>query len=300
MIVIDTHTITSLEKEIKLYDYLPIVFKNFPSRKSIKKAIERGEVLVNGKKSRTGYWVKPGDEIKLIESHVNPPKEYKLDLEIVYEDEFMAIINKPPGIPVSGNQFRTIQNSLIGNIKSSKESDALKWPKPVHRLDGPTRGLLIIAKTGIALVKLGQQFEKKEIHKKYCSVCIGKTLENGLINFEIDGLKSETEFERIQVVNSIKNEFLSLLELKPRTGRTHQIRKHLSQLGHPIMGDKLYGKNGEFLKGKGLFLAAIGLKFNHPITDEELNIFIDIPAKFKSLLKREEEMWRRKFTNESI
>ena len=291
--VLKTHIVPEDVEAIRLYDYSQQIFTTIPSRKGVKKAISRGEIIVDGEKTSTGWWIKPGQKIELLESEINPPKAYDFDLEIIYEDEYMSIINKPSGIPVSGNQYRTIQNALIGNISDSKEEDALRWAKPVHRLDSPTSGLLIIAKTANALVKLGQQFEKKEIEKTYVTIVIGKIPKSGSIDFEIEHLKSLTEYELLQTAPSLKNEFLSLVELSPKTGRTHQIRIHLSKLGFPILGDKIYGKEGEVLKGKGLFLSAVGLKLSHPISGKPMNVKIETPYKFKALLEREERRWKK-------
>lgn len=293
MPVLKTHIVPEGVEDIRLYDYVQQIFTTIPSRKGIKKAIAREEIIVDGEKTTTGLWVKSGQKIELLESKINPPKEYHLKLEIVYEDEYLAIINKPAGIPVSGNQYRTIQNALIGNVKLSKEKDALRWPKPVHRLDSPTSGLLLVAKTASALVNLGQQFEKKEIHKKYFAIVIGKIPQSGTIDFEIENLKSLTEYTLIQAVPSLRNDFLSLVELTPKTGRTHQLRIHLAQLGFPILGDKIYGKEGEILKGKGLFLSAVGLELDHPINGKLVEVNTAIPYKFKALLEREEARWKK-------
>ena len=293
MPIINTHIVPAAVAEIRLYDYALGIFPTIVSRKGVKKAIKRGEVLVNGEISRTGYWVKPNDKIELLESSVNPPKGYDLKLEVIFEDDYMAVINKPPGISVSGNQYRTIQNALIANIARSNKEDALRWAKPVHRLDNPTSGLLIVAKTAKALVRLGQQFENKEIHKTYVAITNGKLTDNGTINFDIDGLSSQTDYELISVVPSLKNEFVSLVKLFPKTGRTHQIRKHLSQLGFPIVGDKLYADGSKVLNGKGLFLCALELNLRHPVLDSELSIKCSIPTKFKALLERENRRWKK-------
>tara|TARA_B110000459_G_C16615769_1_gene498755 strand:+ start:1767 stop:2681 length:915 start_codon:yes stop_codon:yes gene_type:complete len=290
--VLKTHIVPVDFEEIRLYDYVQQIFPTIPSRKGVKKAISRQEILVDGKKTSTGHWVKKGQKIELLESNANPPKKYNLDLVIVFEDEFMAVINKPAGIPVSGNQFRTIQNAIIGNVSLSKEEDALRWPKPVHRLDGPTSGLLIIAKTAKALVKLGQQFEQKKIQKKYAAIVIGESPERGVIDSDVEGLKSLSEYKTLKTVKSLRNKHLSLVELFPKTGRTHQLRIHLSSIGIPILGDKIYGNEGEILKGKGLFLCALGLELYHPITEEPLSIKIDIPHKFNSLFEREVKRWK--------
>lgn len=293
MPVLNTHIVPKGVEEIRLYDYVQQIFPTIPSRKGVKKAISREEILVNGNKTSTGHWVKAGQRIELLESSANPPKEYNLDLDIVFEDEFMAVINKPSGIPVSGNQFRTIQNAIMGNIKISKEEDALKWPKPVHRLDGPTSGLLIIAKTAKVLVKLGQQFEQKTIQKKYAAIVMGETPQSGVVDSDVDGLKSLSEYKTLKTINSLRSKNLSLVELYPKTGRTHQLRIHLSSIGFPILGDKLYGDEGNVLEGKGLFLCALELNLKHPITEELLNIKIDIPNKFNGLLEREEKRWNK-------
>jgi len=276
-----------------LYDYVPQIFPIIPSRSAVKKAITRGKILVNGEQAQTGTWVKPGQKIDLLDLQPKPPKPFNTDLEIVFEDEHLAIINKPGGIPVSGNQFKTIQNALIDTIKPSTESDALDWAKPVHRLDSATSGLLIVAKTARSVMRLGQMFENKEIDKKYCAVVMGKIPEEGVIDFDIEGLKSETEFRRVEVVPSLRNEYLSLVDLYPKTGRTHQIRIHLSKLGHPIMGDPLYGEEGKIFKGKGLFLSAIGLRFEHPITGENVQLQIAEPNKYAILMEREKRRWEK-------
>jgi len=291
--VLKIHIVPEDVEEIRLYDYVQQIFPTIPSRKGVKKAISRKEILVDGQKSSTGHWVKYGQKIELLESSANPPKEYILKLDIVFEDEFMAVINKPSGIPVSGNQFRTIQNALIGNISLSKEEDALRWPKPVHRLDSQTSGLLIIAKTFKALVKLGQQFEQKIIEKKYAAIVMGKIPESGIVNTAIEGLESISEYKTLQTVKSLRSKYLSLVELSPKTGRTHQLRIHMSSIGFPILGDKIYGEEGNVLIGKGLFLFALSLNLKHPITGELLSIKIDIPHKFLSILEREAKRWRK-------
>ena len=293
MNVVESHTVPESIGKERITDYALTVIKTIPSKKGIKKAIKRNELKVNGLPVTTGYFVKPNDKIELLESLVNPPKPFDLKLEVVYEDDYLAVINKPAGISVSGNQYRTIQNALIDNVVLSTKEDALNWVKPVHRLDNQTSGLLLVAKTATALMKLGQQFENKEIQKTYVAIVIGKTPENGIINYPIDGLSAETAYELIKSVPSLQNEFVSLLNLYPKTGRTHQIRKHLSELGFTIVGDKLYSEEDSLLKGKGLFLCALELQFAHPITNENLTVKIELPHKFNSLLERENRRWEK-------
>jgi 23S rRNA pseudouridine1911/1915/1917 synthase len=211
-------------------------------------------------------------------------------LDIIFEDEHLAVIFKPAGISVSGNLFKTIQNALLYNIKISKEPDALDWPLPVHRLDNQTSGLLLIAKTKLARVKLGQAFESKTILKKYQAVIIGKTNNSGEINTDVDDKSSQSHYKLIDSVPSLKNEFLSLIELEPKTGRTHQLRIHCASINHPILGDKLYGDEGMILKNKGLFLCATTISFNHPYSLQDLTFSTPTPHKF---LKRMDNEKRR-------
>ena len=178
------------------------------------------------------------------------------------------------------------------NIKLSTEEDALKWAKPVHRLDNQTSGLLIASKTKLAHINLGKQFEQKKIRKKYVAIVIGKLNGNGFILDEIDGKTAKTEYNVLKTVESLKNEYLSLVELYPHTGRTHQLRIHLSNLGFPILGDKLYGKQDLILKHKGLFLSSIELWLKHPVKGSDLHVKMDIPHKFSSRLNGEERRWQ--------
>lgn len=291
--ILEQHIVTSEITKQRFSDYACNKFSLLPSRKSVKKAILRGELLLNGNKSSTGEWIKKGDLLELIDLELKAPKEYNLSLSIEYEDEFMAIINKPSGISVSGNQFRTIENSLPHNLSSSKEPDAMKWPKPVHRLDNPTSGLLLIAKTKKARITLGQLFENKQIQKTYHAIVMGQTPEKGKIDFFIEDKPAITYFEKITEVHSLKNQFLTLLKLSPLTGRTHQIRIHCSQSGFPILGDKLYGEEGNILKGKGLFLVASRLQFPHPITMAPMDLSLEIPYNFSKRLQNEELRWTK-------
>lgn len=291
MQIINQTVVTTLKEKTRLYDYLINRFEQLPSRKSVKKAIDKGLVMVNGEVKNTGFWLSENDLITLHENINSKPKPYHLALDIVYDDDYLTVINKPAGISVSGNQYRTIQNAIIDQLPFSSQSDALNWPKPVHRLDNQTSGLLIIAKTAKAIVALGNMFKENKIHKTYHAIVCGQLKGGGVINSPIDDLASETSYETLKIVSSLKNKFVSLVKVSPKTGRTHQIRKHLQSIGHPIMGDKLYGEAKNVLKGKGLFLTSTGVSFSHPIKKNEITIEIDIPYKFSSLLKREQRRW---------
>ncbi len=223
----------------------------------------------------------------MVDLNPTPPKVYPLKIPVVFEDDYLAIINKPAGISVSGNQYKTVVNTLAHNLKGSNQKDALNWPLPVHRLDNPTSGLLIIAKTLTARIRLGELFEQKKIQKRYHAIVIGKTPLVGDIHDKIGGKFAHSSFQTLQTVPSLKNTYLSLLELKPHTGRTHQLRIHCSNMNTPILGDKIYGIKGLILKHKGLFLSAVAVNFQHPITHMDLDISIPTPQKFLTRLENE-------------
>lgn len=294
MTVINQHSVGKLNKDIRIYDYLTDVFEQLPSRKSIKKALKKGLVSVNGKHVGSAYWIQENDEIFLHEDVSKSPKAYELDLEVVFEDDYLAVINKPAGLIVSGNQFRTVQNAIVKQLKPSSQIDALNWPKPVHRLDKATSGLLIIAKTGKAIMRLSDAFKNGEVQKSYEALVVGSSLEQGVINVKLEGQEAETSYKKLSEVPSLKNEFISFLRLEPKTGRTHQIRKHLQSIGHSIVGDQLYPpKDGHVFTHKGLFLASVEVSLKHPILGDELEVKINTPQKFLSYLKREERRFKK-------
>lgn len=232
-----------------------------------------------------------GQTIDLLETPQSQPKIFELPLEILFEDHYMAAVHKPAGFSVSGNAYKTIYNALPFNLKKSTEPDALPWPTPVHRLDNQTTGILLIAKTKTAQIALGNQFENHTIQKKYCAIVIGEMLTNGKIKTPIDDKTAETDFEVVSSVNSLRFAHLSLLNVFPKTGRTHQIRIHLASIDHPIFGDKLYLEEKMLHRGKGIFLCAQEITYRHPKTSEEINLKIEIPHKFESLLLREQRRW---------
>ena len=284
--------VKKLNNPTRLVDYALLIFKKeIPSRNGIKKAIIRGEIRINKTQSHTGTFIKEGDLISLYYPKTKSFREFYLQYDILFEDDYLAVINKPAGYPVSGNQFKTIANTLPHILYPSKNHDALSIPHPVHRLDSLTSGLLIIAKTRKAQISMGKQFEQKEVTKKYQAIVMGKMEKKGRINFPIDGKPAETIWECLKETPSLRSEYLSWLKLEIKTGRTHQIRIHLSQIGNPILGDKIYGKSGEIFKGKGLFLCANYLHFIHPVTKEILEFSIDPPTKFLIHWNREIDRW---------
>jgi len=291
--VIESHVVPEGVGKIRLQDYAPSIFSSISSHQGMKKAIKKKMVLVDGVSASTGLWVKPGQRIKLCDLELPPVKVYEIKLEVIYEDEHIAVINKPAGISVSGNLFRTIQNALPFNLKSSSCKDALPVFRPVHRLDNPTCGLLLIAKTSQAIGELGVQFENRTIRKRYTAVVIGNLPDKGNVDMPVDGKDAISSFRVIRRNNSIRNQILSMVHLFPKTGRTHQLRIHMAGMGTPILGDKLYGSEGEILRKKGLFLCATGLQFYHPFTNEKMDLSIDPPYKFGRFMEMEETRWEK-------
>ena len=295
MIILEKHFVPEGEYHIRLQEYAGTVFEKLQSRSAVKKCIAKKCILINGEIAETSNWIKSGQLIELIAPNTSPKKIFQLELEILFEDEYFAAVNKPAGFPTNGNYYKTIENALPFNLKTTSAKDALNFPKPVHRLDNPTSGILLVAKTKSAQINLHNQFETKEIQKEYHAVVVGKLPDNGIINTNIDQQKASTEFKKIRQIQALQNEYLTLVQLFPKTGRTHQLRIHLSSLGFPIVGDKLYAPKNVMMH-KGLFLAATKIEIIHPSTEKKLTISSAIPKKFDSYLTREE----KRFTKHSM
>lgn len=287
MKVKEVHTAVDQEETVRLSDYIVGIFESVHSKKGMKKMIQQGLIRVNGKRGFTGTHINGGELIELMES----TKERKrpiisLGLEVLFEDEHLAVVMKPPGIVVNGNKKRTLENALPNALSLSNEPDRIDRPHPVHRLDFPTSGALIIGKTRSCIEALNKMFENRKIEKTYYAICQGKMEKTGQIENKIKGKTAKTDFEVLSTVESEKFDFLNLVSLKPETGRRHQLRIHMSELGHPILGDAVYGIKGKILKGKGLYLHAKVLKFDHPKTGKTLVINTELPEKFKKIFDK--------------
>ncbi len=278
---IETYTVPPLEKQERLSDHLPGKFESIQSKKGMKKAIEKRLVKLNGETGHTADYVQGGEIVELYQSK---PKEHKtkidLDLEVLYEDEFLAVVNKPAGIVVSGNKKWKLENALNSNLSLSKEKDALTRAEPIHRLDLPTSGALLCGKTHKVVMALNKLFEEKKIDKTYHAVTIGNMDTEGNIENILKGKLATTDYKVIASIESEKFEFLNLVALHPKTGRRHQLRIHMLELKNPILGDAKYGIAGKVLKGKGLYLHATSLEFVHPVTKENLKVESNLPKKF--------------------
>ena len=295
MKVLKSHTVNNVDHKIRVIDYVLVIFKDFIlTRSMIKKAFKKGLIEIDGQKAKGSEWVETGHEISLLQNDEAIPEPFEMKLEIVFEDEHLAVIIKPAGIVVSGNMYRTIVNAVQYNISKSILSDALPWPRPIHRLDMQTSGLLIIAKTQLASIELGKQLENKTLKKRYRAIVIGEVQERITFDSDIDNQHANSELIKVKTINSIKSKYLSLVDLFPHTGRTHQLRIHTYRNVTPILGDKLYGDVKNTKLHKGLFLAAVEIAFTHPSTKELVNLKINQPKKFDSIIEREERMWKKK------
>jgi len=285
---IESHIVPPLQTSVRISDLPSGTFSTIPSRKGIKKAIKKGLVKVNGEIATTANLLKGGETIDLfrIETPTNRPI-IDLNLPVIFEDEYLAIVTKPAGIVVSGNRKWTLEHALSSNLKRSSEKDALVFPEPIHRLDQPTTGALLIGKTASATVALNRLFAERKVDKKYMAVTIGNMLPSGEIKTAIDGKESKTFFELQHSIVSERFSLLNLVQLTPKTGRKHQLRKHLAQIGNPILGDREYGTENLILKGKGLYLHACSLEFVHPITEEHIAVKTSLPEKFLTLFPSE-------------
>ena len=158
-------------------------------------------IKVNGTIVTTAMFLHENDIIEVYAEEVPVKKIFKLDIPVIFEDDHIAVINKPAGFPTNGNYFKTIENALPHNLQPSTALDALVFPKPVHRLDNPTSGILIIAKTKSAARDLYLQFEQQTIVKTYQAIVIGSTVTTGEINSAVAGKEAFTQYKTLQTLN---------------------------------------------------------------------------------------------------
>ena len=258
------------------------------SRTSIQKLIKEKLVFVNGKNIKPNVILEIGDEITV---SIPDKKEITLvaediALNIVYEDDYIIIINKPRNMvvhPAAGNEEHTLVNALLNHCKLSMINS--ERPGIVHRLDKDTTGLIICAKDDETHLKLVEMFANREVKKKYLAICNGSfSKENGLIDKPIGrdekdrkkmSVKSKSGKEALTEYNVLTSNLkYSLVDVTLHTGRTHQIRVHFSSLNHPIVGDETYGNKNEKIKATGQMLHSYYLEFSHPITDENLSFTV--------------------------
>ncbi|CAL65084.1 RluA family pseudouridine synthase [Christiangramia forsetii] len=283
MKILESHIVPAISEKIRLQEYAVSIFTSIQTRSSLKKAIKKRLVLINGEKAQTSDWIKPGQKIDLLKPFAETKKVFKLNFEVLFEDEHIAVVHKPPGFPTSGNYFKTIENALPHNLSSSSEIDTLPYPLPAHRLDNPTSGILLCAKTNSSLIKLQEAFAQKQIQKTYYAIVSGEIKEKIEIDSPIDQKISKTILIPIEFYQ-IENKNYTLVELNPLTGRTHQLRIHLSENNTPIIGDNLYGKEEtNLLKNKSIYLFAGKISFDHPLSKKLMTFQLQLPKKFRNL-----------------
>jgi 23S rRNA pseudouridine1911/1915/1917 synthase len=297
------------------------------SRNKIQEAAKAGNILVNENPVKSNYKVKPSDVIKMVVP--DEPKVLELipqdiPIDVVYEDDNLIIVNKQAGLvvhPGYGNYKGTLINALIfhfGKLPSSTELN--HRPGLVHRIDKNTSGLLIIAKTEVAMTKLAKQFFDRTVSRKYYALVWGDLKEDqGIIktnlarNIKNRKIMDTYDFEGDIGKHAITNYkvlkrlgYVTLIECKLETGRTHQIRIHMKSIGHPLFNDTEYGGD-KILKGQnssnyrrfiqncfdlipGQALHAMSLSFNHPTSMEKKSFEIDLPDGFKKIIDKFENI----------
>lgn len=300
-----------------LFDKLPNVTRN-----KIQEGIKNNHVVVNNKSVKASYKVKANDNIKVEIFKNERPSEIKpedIDLDIVFEDRHILIVNKPPGMvvhPAHENWEGTLVNALMFHFKNLPEMEGnVGRPGLVHRIDKETSGLLVIAKTKLAMNSLSSQFKNHSIKRKYQALIWGMPIEKeGTINVNLRrslkdrriiegfaentlGKKAITHYKVIETIH-----YITLIECELETGRTHQIRAHMKHLGHPIFCDKTYGgdlvvKGNRFTNYKKFVensfkminrqaLHAKSLGFVHPKTKKEVFFDSELPSDIQEIIKK--------------
>lgn len=277
------------ENQANLIEYAAKAFPILGSKSAVKKAIVKQQLKINGKVANFKDRLKKGDTLKLEFRAQAKSKVFDVKLEVVYEDDHLLIVNKPGGIAVNGNRNKTVENAMAQSNRELKLEGSLPQPVAVHRIDVPTNGLVLLARTKQALIKCSKAFQQNQVKKEYVAIVHGKTPSSGKIDEAVQGKKAITYFETIETAPSRVFEHLSLVRMEPHTGRTHQLRLHMKNRGHLIVGDKMYADGQKTILGKGLMLCARKLEFKHPISGQTLSVEIEIPTKFTRILKREKE-----------
>lgn len=271
------------------------------TRSQIQKAIEEGEVTVNSLSSRSGYRLRGGDKVT-IRTEV-PETEMVLipeniPLKIMYRDDSVIVIDKPAGLvvhPGSGNKDHTLSNALIYHFPWIQKVGLSDRPGIVHRLDKETSGVMVIAANNEAYSELTRQFRAREINKTYIGLVWGGFLqESGKFvwpigrhsrygeRMSIKTKKARSAETRFKVIKRFRD--YSLLKIYPITGRTHQIRVHLAASGHPIVGDKSYGRKKVKTECPRLFLHAYRLVFLHPSKNIKMEFASQLPEDLENFL----------------
>ena len=285
---------------LRLDQYLHTSHYTEKSRSYVQNAIKEGYVLVNSQKVKTGHTLKLNDVIDIEEIEIKKldVKAVDMNLDVIYEDEDLLVVNKPQGMvvhPASSYHEPTLVHGLLHQVEELSSINGIIRPGIVHRIDKDTSGLLVVAKNDKAHQILSDDLKEHDIARDYIALVYGRFEENeGTINAPImrhpknrlkmavlaQGKHAITHFKVIE-----RFEKYTLLSCKLETGRTHQIRVHLSYIHHPIVGDPIYGPK-ESIGSTGQFLHAEKLSFVHPIKKEQMTFTAEMPQVFKDFLKK--------------
>ena len=290
------------ENETKRLDiYISEAYKML-SRTAIKRLLEEEKIHVNGKVEKSSYKVKNGDNIEI---EIPDAKETKLEAQnipvpVIYEDKDIIVVNKPKGMvvhPANGNPDGTLVNAILAMCKGSLSGIGGEIrPGIVHRLDKDTSGLLIVAKNDEAHIKMSKQIQDRKVEKRYIALVRGNvpddeaTIDMPIARSKVDRKKMAVDKNGKEAVTHFKvlkrYGNYTLLEIKIDTGRTHQIRVHMSYIGYPVVGDSVYSSGKNEFGIEGQMLHARYLKFKHPITGKELNLEAPLPEYFEKIIKQ--------------
>lgn len=295
------YIVSQEEKGKRLDAYIPSVDTDI-TRTSAQRLIEDGNILVNGKNAKVSYKIQENDKISV---EIPEPKQIELKaqnipIEIIYEDSDIIVVNKPKGIvvhPANGNPDGTLVNAIMAICKDSLSGIGGEIrPGIVHRIDKDTSGLLIVAKNDNAHVKMSEQIKNHEVKKTYIALVRGVFKENeATIDMPIG--RSTSDRKKMAVNKNGKNAIThikvlkrfdkyTLLKVNIETGRTHQIRVHLSHIGYPIVGDYTYSNGKNEFDVIGQCLHAQKLEFKHPITQKDMCLEAELPQYFKDILDK--------------
>ena len=295
------YIVSQEEKGKRLDAYIPSVDLDI-TRTSAQRLIEDGNILVNGKNAKVSYKIQENDKISV---EIPKPKQIELKaqdipIEIVYEDSDIIVVNKPKGMvvhPANGNPDGTLVNAIMAICKDSLSGLGGEIrPGLVHRIDKDTSGLLIVAKNDNAHVKMSEQIKNHEVKKTYIALVRGIFKENeATIDMPIG--RSTSDRKKMAVNKNGKDAIThikvlkrfdkyTLLQVNIETGRTHQIRVHLSHIGYPIVGDYTYSNGKNEFDVIGQCLHAQKLEFKHPITQKDMCLEAELPQYFKDILDK--------------
>ena len=290
------------EQQMRLDKYLS---EQFPeqTRSYLQKLIKEGQVRVNGKSVKSGYQLSIGDEVSV---SIPEPKELdvepqKMDLDIIYEDEDVILVNKPKGMvvhPAPGHTSDTLVNGLLYHCKDHLSGiNGVARPGIVHRIDRDTTGILIVCKNDMSHNSIAAQLKEHSINRRYRALVHGNikedqgTVEGPIGRHPVDRKKmaiNERNGKPAVTHYTVLERFgnYTLIECKLETGRTHQIRVHMTSIGHPLVGDEVYGPAKSPFKLQGQCLHAMVLGFVHPRTGEYMEFWAELPVYFEELLRK--------------